>query len=214
MNDRPLMHVQFGIDLFEKGRGTIGKLEIKPGSDCRNYDLANAPPSSLVVHPVDWMMAASIRDSQNWFFDLDSVGDEFSAINMPHELASWFKAAGYNDVKNNTNVYFTKGDDAISEANRLFLAKYRVCLFINANMLEADKQTKGSVTPDHWVVMITPIKRDTGGIVSAVVFSWGDGERVIPRGGRLAESDFLKNFYGYVAAKPFFVPRALEPQRR
>jgi hypothetical protein len=196
VSDQPVQYARFAIDLFEKGKAKLGRLLIEPGKDVRNY----LPPRGA-IHQVDWLTMASIRDSENWFFDYDSVKAEFAGITMPGELAHWFRLAGYSDVREETNVYFNKGTGTLDDASRLFAKGYRVCLFINAQMLEASEQTKSSTIPDHWVVLRSQIDR-TEGKVRLTVFTWGKGSYQIPQGGDLTVKDFLGNFYGYVAGKP------------
>ena len=194
--DKPAAYVRFAIDLFEKGKAMIWRLQIEPGSDVRNY----LPPAGSIPQ-VDWLTMASIRDSENAFFDYDSVDDEFAGITLPGELAHWFRRAGYSDVTERTNVYFNKGSGTLDEADRLYAAGYRVCLFIGINMLSGSNQTKGSSTAEHWVVLRSRVTR-TGGNVSLKVFTWGDGTYQVPQRGTLSEGDFYGNFYGFVAAKP------------
>jgi hypothetical protein len=198
-HDQPLAYVTFAIDLYEEGRGKIGKLDIEPSDDCLEY-----PPPRKKIHAVDWMTAASIRDSENAFFDYQSVDDTLAGITMPAGLAEWLEKAGYQDVRDNTNVASSKTSKTVDEVNGLYDKSYRVCLFINANMLEEDDQTSSSTFPDHWVVLRSEIRR-SGKNVEMEVYSWGEGDRTIPRkrSKPLAEADFLNNFYGYVAAKPF-----------
>lgn len=192
----PVAYAQFGIDLYELGIAHIRKLEIKPGSDLKNYAI---PPESN-VDAADWVTMASIRDSENWFFDYDEVDDEVGGITLPHELANWFESVGYTDIRNETNLFFRKDESNARDANRLLANGYRVCLFISANMLQAAKQNNGSVTPDHWVVEMAPIQMLPGG-VKTEVFSWGRGRRQVPElGGLLLTDSFFKNYYGYVAA--------------
>lgn len=194
--DKPVEYARFAINLFEKGEGRLGKLKIKPSSDCRAY----LPPEGSIAQ-VDWLTAASIRDSENWLFDYDSVNDEFSGITLPGELASWFKNAGYTDVRNKTNLVFTKSTSNINEVNQLFNRGYRVCLFIGVNMLYTNKQSSGSTTAEHWVGLRSEIK-DNGGNISFQIYTWGQGDRKVPENGTLSRDHFGKNFYGYVAAKP------------
>lgn len=170
-------------------------------SDDADDDVRAFKPAAGAIDPVDWLTAASIRDSENWFFDYENTSDEFSGITMPHELASWMEKAGYQDVRNETNLYFIKGSAAIDKANQLFQSGYRTCLFVSHNMLVPAKQTKKSTTPDHWVVLTETIKRMQGG-VRLKVFTWGEGKHEVPKGsGSLSEKHFLDNFYGYVAGK-------------
>jgi hypothetical protein len=155
---------------------------------------------------------ASIRDSENWFFDFDDTGkiSDFAGITLPGELAHWFRRAGFSDVRDDTNVSrFHKDIDTVNAANRLSDKGYYVCLFISANMIDYDDQAdRGSVFTMHWVVLRDKIQV-TNGFVTAKVFSYGDGNYEIPHahprtGAKkpLPVADFLGNFYGYVAAKP------------
>lgn len=196
-NDTPVMYARYAIDLFEKGRASLWRIDVIPGADVRNY----APP----IAQVDWMTMASLRDSENWFLDYDSAGKELAGITLPGELANWFRKSGYRDVQEDTNLSaaFTKGTSTIDAANRLFADGYRICLFIGAQMLEESEQKrKGSVFDRHWIVQRSRIEY-AGNKVRLKVFSWGDGEYSIPHGRTdLSLSDFTQNFYGYVAGKP------------
>ncbi|MGL4324453.1 MAG: hypothetical protein ACRCTD_10480 [Beijerinckiaceae bacterium] len=195
-SDNPIMYARYAIDLYEKGRANINRLYIKPGSDVRNYK----PPASM--DQVDWMTMASIRDSENAFLDYDTVDKAFAGMTLPGELADWFRRAGYSDIRNVTNVSIDKGTGTVDAATRLFNQGYRVCLFIAANMLKEADQTDGDWLADHWVVLRSPIDR-TNDKVRMKVFTWGNGEHQVPNGSKdLSVSDFLDNFYGYVAAKP------------
>ena len=48
----------------------------------------------------------------------------------------------------------------------------------------------------------SPIARTPQG-VRLTIFTWGQGNFVIPPRGPVSEHDFLNNLYGYVASKPF-----------
>ncbi|MGL5735025.1 MAG: hypothetical protein ACRCYS_09185, partial [Beijerinckiaceae bacterium] len=164
-------------------------------------DVRNFTPPSSMAH-VDWLTMASLRDSENVFFDYDESSDALAGITMPGELAKWFRRAGYQSVKEETNLVMNKSAKAIDAANKLYAQGYRVCLFINAQMLSAGAQDKFSFVPNHWVVLTSPITM-SGGKIQMTVFSWGDGEHAIPNDPAkpLAVDDFIDNFYGYVAAK-------------
>ncbi|MBA2117524.1 hypothetical protein HOV93_47230 [Planctomycetes bacterium FF15] len=192
---RPFRYVEFAADLYDKGRGTIGELTIKPCSDTRNYK-----PAKGSISPVDWLTAASIRDSENWFFDYQTASNEFAGITMPNEMASWFERAGFRDVRNVTNVYFTKGDNALDDIKRLMAKGFRICLFINSNMVKSAKQTVSSTFPDHWVVLRKVHKSSK--VVDLEIYNQGTGKFRVPKTGELLTEDFFKNFYGYVAARP------------
>lgn len=222
----PIQYVQFAIDLFEKGRAMLRRLVIEPGKDVRAYRPNGA------VHQVDWLTMASIRDSENWFFDYDTVSEgpfgilQASGMTLPGELAHWFRKAGFSDIHEETNLgavgagalggYVAGGAGAVAlgaadpwaagtgtlaSANELFNKGYRVAMLINAKMLDKDDQSSRSYVPNHWVILRSPIDR-SGGNVTLQVFTWGRGNYVIPQGSDLSVEDFLKNYYGYVAAKP------------
>jgi hypothetical protein len=216
-SDWPGQYAKFAIELFEKGKAQLGRLEIKPGTDVRNY--LPAPLSKDAtdwIDQADWLTMASIRDSENWFFDYDTAEKEFAGITAPGELAHWFYKAGYRDVKNDTNLtnMTHKDVETVDGANGLFKRGYRVCLFISANMTEQhdmskpenwskdDQSVRGSIATRHWVVQRSLIDRSSGKI-KLKIFTWGDGDYSIPNGSRdLPVDQFLGNFYGYVAGKP------------
>ena len=182
-------------DLYDTGKGKLWGFEVKPGSDCKNYKVATDK-----IDPVDWIGLGGLRDSENGWFDYQSVDDDASAITMPGTLTSWFEKATYGTRHNVTNVYFTKSRSDIETANSLRNQGLKVCLFICADMLYTSKQDNKSTIPDHWVVLTGPvvIKDDK---ISLEVFTWGKAKRKVPETGDLPLSSFLKNFYGYVAAK-------------
>jgi hypothetical protein len=204
-SDKPAQFARFAIDLYQKGQANLGRLLIKPGKDVRHF----TPP--LTMDHVDWLTGASVRDSENWFLDFDDTSkkSDLAGITVPSEMEQWFRKAGYQDVRDNTNIsQFNKDIDTVNEANGLIDKGYRVCLFINANMTEyGDQSDKGSVFTMHWVVLREKIQVMNGN-VKAKVFSWGKGEYEIPHPDPntgnlkpLSVADFLQNFYGYVAAK-------------
>jgi hypothetical protein len=199
LNDSPELYVQYVIDLYTTGSASLGTLKVSPSKDCCRY----SPPSNKIA-AVDWIAMASLRDSENSVFDYESADDETAGITMPHSLAAWFRALGYTDVRNETNVLLTKDRSDIDDCNRLQRHGRWICLFINAQMLSASTQTSRSITPDHWAVLISnaDVAHDA---LSISVYSWGDTQRV-PMAGTLAVNHFCRNFYGYVSAFPQLVP--------
>ena len=188
----PVMYAKFAIDLYERGRGRLGKLNINPGSDVRRSRVKAGMPS------LDWMMLASIRDSKNWVLDYQKASNAFAGITFPGTLAGWFKKAGYRRVINETNLLATKGIGNVSSANQYFYRKYKVCLFINTNMIQKP-WGETSAFPDHWVVLASGISV-LPKTVSFKIFTWGKPEMRVPSAGRrLPRKSFLGNYYGFVA---------------
>ena len=193
LNDNPDLYTQYVIDLYTTGRARLGTLEVRPGTDCRN-----CRPDRSQIAPVDWIALASLRDSENTILDFDSVNDASAGITMPHSLASWLIACGYTQVRNETNVFITKGRSELDTVHQLRLQARRVCLFINANMLDTGRNANRSLHPDHWVVLTSPAGIVNGN-VSLQVYSWGQIYAVTPTGS-LDVGHFTRNFYGFIAA--------------
>jgi hypothetical protein len=209
----PSAYAKLAIDLYEKAEGKVKSLTIKPSADLRK----TAVPGGN--DPADWIVLASLRDSENWVFTyhgderwkvpfFGGSADDAKAIQMPHTVAAWFTSFGYSDVKNVTNLLFTKDWDDVRDADRLYRGGYKVSLFISANMLHAATQGDASTIPDHWVVMASPvlsstIHLDPAATISATVYTWGGVRDVHENPSqKMTVKQFLGNFYGYVAAKP------------
>lgn len=208
--DRPKDYARAVIQLFETGGTRIGDLDIRPGHDLRGHILS----AGAGIAQVDWIILASIRDSDNWFFDYQSESDDASAITMPHSKESWLKKAGYREVINDTNAVACKDLPNAIRASSLFSQGYKVALFINANMLSADDMNDVSLTPDHWVALTKPIKvqsfnvahpgtlnEDPNSRVELEVYSWGKTVAVPPGGKRLTDYHFRCNYYGFIACR-------------
>jgi hypothetical protein len=199
--DDPVMYVKAATDLFETGSAVIGTFFIKPTRDLRIYKV----PATAKIDPADWILCASIRDMDNWFFDYQSETDDAAAITMPHSKAKWLKQAGYSHVVNETNVVFTKDLPNARAAGALLGKGYKVALFVNANMLDASTQDDSSAFPDHWIALtkelrIEGMSLDPTSKVSFRVYTWGK-QRNVPEYGTLSIKSFLANYYGYVACK-------------
>jgi len=195
LSEYPEDYCNYICDLYDTGKGKLWDFEVKPGSDTKNYKV----PTDK-IDPVDWIGLGGLRDSENGFFDYQSVDDDASAITLPMSLTSWFKKATYGTRHNVTNLVFTKSKSDIEAANSLRNQGLKVCLFVNADMLETSTQDNKSKIPDHWIVLTGPvlIKDDK---ISLEVFTWGEAKRKVPKSGELSLSSFINNFYGYVAAK-------------
>jgi hypothetical protein len=187
-------YVQAVIDLYEKGKAQTHKWSIEPCSDL----LAYKPPSTAGIPEADWIIMASIRDSENWFFDFQSETDNGGA--WGHEVERWLKKAGYTDVKSDWNFSFNKGVANLQKAHELYLADYQVCLLIDADMLKGETAIRSR--PNHWVVLSSPVNAvfsSPATPVSMRVFTWGK-KQMLPKEATPLD-DFLDYYYGYVAAK-------------
>lgn len=205
--DAPQLYVQTVLDLYVKGEATINQLNIKPSSKCLGAVLS----TTANMHKVDWIALASLRDSSNSTFSYDSPTDQFSGITLPSHLASWFRQAGYQHVKNETGLIFDQGVSCLQRAQMEFSAAKNVCLFITAKTLH--NKFVLMTSPDHWVVLsrniaasglkkpfATAAEDDAeDSVISVKSFTWGyEAYEINPL--RRDASDFCDYFFGYVSA--------------
>lgn len=167
----------------------------------------------------DWILLSSIRNSESWGNYYWGTGFPFgwmSGATLPSTFEKWLRGFGYTKITNVTNLLFTKDLPDLSEASNLFENGWRVFLFLNAKCLKKATQTDRSLTPDHYVALMSKVNLasmvDSGGYltmeamlsdqyVSFVCAGWGKSQRVPEDSNvRLAGKDFCKNFYGYIAA--------------
>lgn len=198
----PEAYVRYVVGLYEKGLGRIEKLEVKPGGDLKEFDPGRNVEAS------DWIALASLRDSENWFFDYQKDSNELAGITLPGELAGWFQRAGYTDVVEDARAIIDQEEENFRRADDFFRIGYRVCLFIHSNMLNKSTQGNGSATADHWVVQTgaavfgtAPVDGQPKRTVAFRIFTWGEGRRDVPQTGFLPVDEFLDNYYGFVAAR-------------
>ncbi|MDV2077544.1 hypothetical protein [Marinobacter xestospongiae] len=217
--NNPEEYVKYIIDLYQNGSASLDELKVVAGRGCREYDL-NLSQGYKAISAVDWIGLASLRDSENSFFNYDHHSDQFSGITLPGQLTSWFRKAGYNSIEERTNLVFDKGLSNLLEANRKYVAGHEVCLFVGAKILLGE--AKGRAPADHWVVMTSPIQINNApdlqctpleGLeeqgdsvydmkISFKVYTWGEGSRPVNLMNRnLTVSQFLDYYYGYVAVQ-------------
>ena len=195
-SDKPLDYANFALKLYENGSAKIGDMLIEPSKGCRNY----SPPSSM--SPADWLTAASLRDSENWWFDVDDADVGFSAGTSIDEIEKWFERAGYKDVESEDHLTRNLNESDLALLNRYFGEGRRVVLRINSKLLYGDTQSETTHRANHVVVLRSPIAYSSS-TVFLTVYTWGNGKFRIPQGGVLSEADFLNDLYGYVAGKPY-----------
>jgi hypothetical protein len=186
----PEMYAAYIMSLYDDGAAKLGKLMIRPSAGCRNATIGTDIPA------VDWIGLASLRDSENANWEYNSPSDKFAGITMPGGMEDWFKALGFTDVREETNIVRTKGLDNFREAARLYAAGYTVCLFIWKDVLDGNRAGFFS-TPNHWVVLSKYPSLTADRKVGFRVFTWGAHKLVGP----MPQADFLKGYYGFLAGK-------------
>ncbi len=203
--DDPVAYVRAIISLYETNSALLGSRIFKASYGLRIAKLS--PPtlmndgSTATMSAVDWVPMASLRDDENSLISFDDADGGLSGLTMPSGLEKWFKQAGYTDIKNVTNLVLTKDQENIEKADWYrSMSGYRVCLLIDSDMLKAAKQNNKSLYPDHWVTLTEPVSINDG-MFKTSVHSWGK-IMPIPELGTMTLKVFLRNYYGYVAAKP------------
>jgi hypothetical protein len=213
---KPKLYAKYIIDLYEKGEAKIGRLKVKPGMDCKNFD----PIAEYEILEADWIALAGLRDSENDFFDYDNPNDQLPGITMPGDIAKWFAFSDFLAIRQNTNIFFDKSLYTLLQAHKKYISGACVCLFVGAHVLQGIPN--GRSPADHWVVLNSPISID-GKPVSKLVaqgkkvnqdesllskkiqfslYTWArDSYPVNKYDPGLTVGKFLDYFYGYVAAQ-------------
>lgn len=186
----PEMYAAYIMSLYDTGSAKLGKLTVKPSDGCRSVN-----PTGK-VSAVDWVGLASLRDSENANWEYNSPDDQFAGITMPGGLEGWFKALGMTDIREETNLVFTKGTDNLKQAANLYAAGYSVCLFLWGSVITGKIPSVMS-TPNHWAVLSRYPLFSSDDTISFQVFTWG-AHYVVPP---LKRQNFLKAYYGFVAGK-------------
>jgi len=204
---KPYTYANAGIELYEKGKTKIGGLEIKPGSEL----IGDRPEGKTQV--ADWIMLASLRDSDNWLFSPSGIfGSSVAGITRPATIASWFTAAGYSKVVNKASLQKHRSDyyyaKLLDEAEQLYDSGYKVLMLIDGDVLDRKTQDDAvSLFPDHWVALYSRI-HDRGTTaydqnIQLWVWTWARARPIPFQASKpLKKKHFLNKFYGFVAAKP------------
>ena len=181
-------------------------MALRPGRE-----LIQAAPGGG-ANAADWIMLATIRDSNNWFLSPAGwFGSNAAGMTIPSSMEGWFRSAGYKDIVNITYLALKPIPSVLAmeaaRASRLFSAGYKVVMFIDSDMLKPDDQDDlVSMYPDHWVALNSTIT-DRGiinydGPVSFHVYTWGRDLPVpVDPNKPLSKGDFLHRYYGFIAGR-------------
>jgi hypothetical protein len=196
MRTRPFTYVSAATRLFEVGVGWIDRWKIAPDDDLLNA----ACPASVAEG--DWLMLASIRDSENWLLDFHNDDDTYSPSTTLDEIEKWMTKAGFTDVvreEGTTNIF--DKTEMFKASLKKYSDGYHVILRINAACIDSSIPS-APIAGNHVVVLVgecTPPPTKEGPI-KIPIYTWGK-EIDLPRQGGLTYGQFLQQFFGYVAAK-------------
>lgn len=190
VRDFPVRYVDYVIGLFETGRGKLGTLEVEPSEACRHHKPRATDSAGDRFRDVDWVALASLRDSENWWFEYGTEGSNLQSRTGGKDMQLWLKAQGYTDVR---------WLDARTGTLNLKRAQgWRIHFLLDSKVIKG----RGDETvtfPTHWVTLTSHIK--TSPSVSCTVFTWADGHYPLPQSGTLSESDFEHHIHQAIGAR-------------
>ncbi len=203
-----------------------GGLPVFDGSSIDADDELRAKPSPAGVGQVDWMIAATIREEENVFEDLDD-GRGIEGMSLPGSMERWVRdilglrselfecyhtdelealqvarhaveAGGVCFMLVDANLIKDGGDDDESD---MFWRRARHTVRMPVGVLESTIHSKDDAwPPDHWVVYLgdlNPPDPSDDDQIRLKVWSWGSEFAV----NGLAE-DFGEYLYAVVAGYP------------
>ena len=215
------VYKRYVAELLLHGEAKLGQLHVKPSLSCRNG-------SAQDTHPVDWVALASLRDSSNGWLSMSNEKSQMAGVTMAGQMVEWFESCGlFSGADSKVNYVFGGSAKTLMEANQHHGMGGLVCLLIRAAIIgpvggevPLNKLNKGTPktlvgTPDHWIVLGSPIRvgrsrfcwaPSTYGsdsfldsLLEFECYTWGDGNRRSShRIANLTVRQFLPYFYGYV----------------
>jgi hypothetical protein len=187
----PETYVKYVIGLYETGTGTIKDLYVKAGADLKN---TTAPGN---VDLADWIAAASLRDSENLFFDYDMPSKEAAGITLPSSIENWLKRVGATNIHDGTNLVFKNSWENLFQAGvASSKPKTWVFLLIDSGVLYKPLR-ETSRKSYHWVGLLSANIQKT--VVRLEVFTWGTKQTIpVTSAGFMKTGEFLDYYYGHI----------------
>lgn len=209
--DRPDIYQQLIKELWETGETKIGALKIEADSSVRypkNFFRDNGFP---MISAIDWITMASLRDSENALFSINSpnpglIGLNWAgAVTMWGVLEKWFNKVGATTIYSNISIAHSNLQD-ICTLNNYVTPHNHVVSLIGAGMLSKGGDTKFK---NHWIVWEdklrllngTPVTASTplSETVKLTLFSWGEVYEQLKK--TLSLGEFLNHTYGGLVFK-------------
>lgn len=159
----PERYVHMAKTMYETGRYYSRGKTVQPGAH-----LYTAAVPADTPH-VDWMLAASMRDSENAIFDYDD-GDKFAGITSPGEMQGWMQTILGCDKADYNSTYMYGEKKELGVAWDAVRAGNVAAIFVDHSYMPG--QPKGSINvPSHWVLLFDV--QSIGSQVKFRVLSWG-----------------------------------------
>lgn len=169
VHKQPKRYVQICRQLWETGKFQARTETIEPSDTLLN---SPAKGDGNSISFADWILMATLRDTANAVFDVDSEsGDFVMGLTIPSEIKGWtFELLGYDTV-DYTSTYTFGEIGAMQTAQKLSAAGGVAFLMIDADLL---RNKPAGIIPTHWIVFLGELKvDDTSETLSFQCYSWG-----------------------------------------
>lgn len=194
----PEQYAKAVTQLFNLGFAIIAKWQIKPDAELLEL------PCPQGIEQADWILLASIRDSENWFFDYHNTKDEHGDGTTSPEVVKWMKLAGFREIKDDqiaTNL-FDKTENLKTSLDLYTNKGFHVVWSVSAAMINSGIPNSIPSGGDHVICLAgdwqPPASKSEK--VSIPIFTWGR-KTTLPEKGGLTYGQFLDQYFGYTAAK-------------
>lgn len=168
----PVAYACYVTDLYTNGRGSLGGLDVQPGTGVKTK--WTAPQT----RGADWIALGSLRDAGNWFFSATDKTIGFATF--PGDITGWFAKYGVpKDKIVQKGGWITQTDAGdLADANKRFGEGWNVLLWVHMFTLKQGGQPEDirmfDIQKTHWVVMNGEFAYDTGARRwSCPVNTWG-----------------------------------------
>lgn len=198
---QPLRYVQICRSLFEVGSFQSQTRRIEAPTRLRQSQ------GRLRMGQADWMILATLRDSENLLFPVDpgapDIMRNLSGMTKSWEMKGWVREIlGYRNVQYD-HTYLFGEFEAMREAQEIIAAGGVAFALVTAEGLLGNNPPLLPY-PSHWIVLLgniaikpgQPFKHDSGH-VSFDIYSWAKKIHV-----DVDEGPFEDYFWGIVSGRP------------
>ena len=191
LKNRPDLYCAAVKGLWEDGKAQIGSLKIEAGDAAkpRNFFDKKGTPRMIGI---DWVTMASLRESENFYWDYDEIItgkgvvlekiEGAMGVTPPWELYEWLKKSGAKNIKNLITVSGSSNLAELVKINEYAKKGYKV-----VQLMSSPNIFRGETTPNfkaHWIVWESPLRNVLNGIsidlnsklmdtVDLDLFTWG-----------------------------------------
>ena len=194
----PLRYVAMGRSLYETGKFQAIGRPIET-----SISLRNASKDIAYLGPADWMLLATMRESENLIFPVEPNAPEIirniAGMTKSWEMMGWVREILGYDHADYIHTFVLRDLTALRKAQSVIDQGGVAFGLVTANGLLSDTPPKVTV-PNHWVTLVgnTDIQkgsfwRHDSGHVSFDIFTWAKKVRVDVPEGRFEDS-----FWGVV----------------